>query len=198
MYACGTGMTINQCDDFRRAQTAAIAQIQKSIDTANALQARLAAGKGAGGIFSQTRALANRMERYWGSGAVTSGNVAALVSIAQGLLSGLNSTTQMANTAPQPADKPESRARSPIGGHGDIKIFPAFYNVGKVADIGRQTQARALGHEGDHGENSMEDQFLNGQKVYGSQLAADLARQNAAAARVNPDNLTYILFGDQQ
>jgi RHS repeat-associated protein len=198
LYACGSGMTINQCDDFRRAQSGAITRIQRTIDTANALQARLAAGKGVGGLFSQTRALASRMERYWGAGGATSANVAALVSRAQGLLSGLNSTTQMANMAPQPADRPEARASSPIGGHGDIKIFPAFFNAGEVTDINRQTQGRALGHEGDHGENSMQDQLLNSQKVYGIGLAADLARQNAAAARVNPDNLTFILFGDPQ
>lgn len=43
----------------------------------------------------------------------------------------------------------------------------------------------------------MRDQSLNGQTVYGATLAADLARQNAAVARINPDNLTFILFGDQ-
>ena len=195
LYACGTGMTIGQCEDFNRAQKAAIAQIQKTIDTANALQARLAAGKSVGGLLSQTRALASRMDRYWGKGSATSANVAALVSRAQGLLSGLKSTTQMANMAPQPAGKPEARASSPIGGHGDIKVFPAFYNVGNVAEIGKRAQARALGHEGDHGENGTKDQILNGQTVYGPELAADLAKQSPSAARQNPDNLTFILFG---
>ena len=81
------------------------------------------------------------------------------------------------------------RAVSPIGGHGDIRICPAFFRY----DIG--TAPRARGHEADQGENGFRDQTVgNNRLAYAAAAAQQLATSDPAEAMISPDNQTNIIL----